>query len=98
MLAAPLVLHAVAAFVRRPDARPLVRSRLGTGSLREGEGTLLHVDLTEAAEVEHATLAVTLRRWVATRPPSGTTSSASGPGEDSLSLQLPLTVLPPTRT
>jgi uncharacterized protein (DUF58 family) len=93
VLAAPLLVHAAAAFVRRPHAAPLVRSRLGTGSLREGEGTLLHVDLAAAAEVEHATLAVTLRRWVATRPPSGTTSRASGPGEDSLSLQLPLTVL-----
>jgi uncharacterized protein (DUF58 family) len=93
VLAAPLAVHAVAALVRRPNALPTVSSRLGTGSVREGEGTLLHVDLAPAAEVEHATLAVTLRRWVATRPPSGAVSRLSRPGEPTLHLQLPLTVL-----
>ena len=93
VLAAPLLVHAVAAFAERPGVLPAVRSRLGTGSVREGEGTLLHVDLTSAAAVEHATLAVTPRRLVATRPPSGTVSRFAGPGETSLHLQLPLTVL-----
>ena len=93
VLAAPLLVHAVAAFLRRPRVEPAVRSRLGTGSVREGEGTLLHVDLSSADAVEHATVALTLRRWVAARPPSGTASRCSGPVETSVHLQLPVTVL-----
>jgi uncharacterized protein (DUF58 family) len=97
VLAAPLLVHTVAAFLRRPPmgetAVPTVRTRLDTEMLREGEGTTLRVELAQAAFVEHAVLALRPRRWLAANPPSGEVARFSPAAESALSLTLPVASL-----
>ncbi|NUR09388.1 MAG: DUF58 domain-containing protein [Nocardioidaceae bacterium] len=71
VLATPLVVHAVAAVVRRPSTPPATGSSLGLTALREGEGTQVRVRLTDAAEVEHAVVQLNRHRWTALRPANG---------------------------
>ena len=91
VLAVPLLVHAVAAVVRRPGAVPVASSRLGTTSVREGEGTTLHVLLAGAEDLENALLALTPHRWLATLPPHGVVAATSE-GSD-VALELPLAPL-----
>jgi uncharacterized protein (DUF58 family) len=95
VLAAPLLVHTVAAFLRRPPMAdvPTVQTRLDTGMLREGEGTTLRVELGSAAYVEHAVLAVRPRRWLAARPASGRVARLSPAEESVLRLTLPVASL-----
>jgi uncharacterized protein (DUF58 family) len=91
VLASPLVVHAVVAVARRPDAVPVASSRLGTTSVREGEGTTLHARLEAASGVEHALLALTPHRWLAARPAHGVVgATAEGP---EVPLELPVGAL-----
>jgi len=93
VLATPLLVHAAAAFLRRPRGTPTVRSRLGTDTLREGDGTTLEVSLDGASGVEHAVVGVASRRWLAADPPSGFVSRRSTPTESSLTVRLPVASL-----
>jgi uncharacterized protein (DUF58 family) len=93
VLATPLLVHAVCAVVRRPAAPPQVSSRLGHGTLREGEGTTLEVQVAGAEAAEHAVLAVTLRRWLAVRPAGGVIGAAVPTDESTAALSLPVASL-----
>src|SRR4051812_2080644 len=97
VLAAPLLVHAVAAFVRRPPtgepALPTVRRSVDNEMLREGEGTTLRVGLDGADFVEHAVLALRPRRWLAASPANGRTARFSPPDESALLLTLPVASL-----
>jgi uncharacterized protein (DUF58 family) len=78
VLAAPLLVHAVAAVVRRPRTVPTSRSRLGTAFVREGDGTTLHADISRSDGVEHGVLALTPHRWLAADPASGVVAATVG--------------------
>jgi hypothetical protein len=93
VLAAPLLVHTVAAVVRRPAVTPSAEPRLGTGQLREGEGTTLHVEVDRADDVEHALVAVTGSRWLAARPANGLVGTTSTTGAGRLQLGIPLASL-----
>jgi uncharacterized protein (DUF58 family) len=93
VLATPLLVHAVAAFLRRPRSTPSARSRLGADTLREGDGTTLEVTLGNARDVEHAVVGVTSRRWLASQPASGSVSRRSTSTESSVSVRLPVASL-----
>jgi uncharacterized protein (DUF58 family) len=88
VLAAPLLLHAVVALSRRPVEEPGVTTRLGAETLREGEGTTMAVELTEATAVEQVVLAARPHRWLAARPSSGVVAAHSGPREASARAEL----------
>lgn len=93
VLGAPLVVHAVAAAVRRPTVVPSVSARLGVESVREGEGATLQVDVEHAHEVEHALLALTVHRWMAARPANGLAAVTSSRPEPHLTMRLPVASL-----
>ncbi len=97
VLAAPLLVHAVAAFVRRPPTGeaglPIARTSVDKDMLREGEGTTLRIELDRAELVEHAVLSLRPRRWLAARPTSGKTSRFSPPDQSTLRLSLPVASL-----
>ena len=90
VLAAPLLVHAAWALGRRPADPPGVRSALADGSLREGDGAVLRVTLEGCPQVEHMTVAATLRRFLAAVPASGVLGSWSPPGEPATSVELTL--------
>ncbi len=71
VLAAPLLVHAVGAAVRRPGRTPSATVRLGNPYVREGDGTLVRVTVDGAEDVEHAVLALVPHRHVVSRPASG---------------------------
>lgn len=93
VLATPLLVQAVAAFLRCPRSTPSVRSRLGAGTLREGDGTTLEVSLEAASDVEHVVVGVASRRWLAVQPASGSVSRWSTSTEAALSVLLPVASL-----
>ena len=93
VLATPLLVHAVAAVVRRPTVTPTVTARLGADAVREGEGTTLQVDLDRAGDVEHALVALTPQRWLAARPAHGVIGTTSAPGAARVQLRLPIASL-----
>ena len=81
VLAAPLLVHAVGAVVRRPGRTPSATVRLGNPYVREGDGTLVRVTVDGAEDVEHAVLALVPHRHVVARPASGVVgASCVGPG------------------
>lgn len=75
VLAAPLLVHAVAAVVGRPKIVPTAVTRVGTPFVREGDGTTVRVTVDGADEVEHAVFALTPHRHVAARPATGLVGS-----------------------
>ena len=75
VLGAPLLVHAVAAVVRRPRTVPTAATRLGTLFVREGDGTTVRVTVQGADEVEHALFAMTAHAHVAARPANGVVGS-----------------------
>jgi uncharacterized protein (DUF58 family) len=89
VLAVPLLVPAVAAVRRRPTDPPRHTSRLSHTTIREGEGTVLEVEVDGASGAEHAVLAVTLRRWLATRPAAGVIGAQVTPGSGA-TLRLPV--------
>ena len=97
VLAAPLLVHTVAAFLRRPPLAesgvPTVSTHLDTEMLREGEGTTLRIELDRAAAVENAVLALRPRRWLAASPASGLVARFSPPEESALQLAVPMASL-----
>ena len=93
VLAVPLLLHAVAAVVRRPAIVPTATTRLGATAVREGEGVNLHLDVDHADDVEHTTLAVTPHRWLTARPATGLVGTSLARGEQRLRLSLPIASL-----
>ena len=90
VIAAPLLVHAAASVVRRPRTPPAVATRIGTPHVREGQGTNVHVTLDRAAEVEHATVALTRHRHVASTPAHGTVGSTADPGSARIGLTVPV--------
>jgi uncharacterized protein (DUF58 family) len=93
VLAAPLLVHAVAGVVRRPVRVPVATTRLGTDTVREGEGTSWTVGIEGAEDVEHAVAALTPHRWLAARPASGVTAATSADGASRLDVRLELASL-----
>ena len=94
VLAAPLLVHAVAAVVRRPATVPRAGDAvLGTDHVREGEGTTVRVLVDHADDVEHAVLALTRHRHLVARPPSGMTDGTLAPEADRLELAVPVASL-----
>jgi len=93
VLAVPLLLHAVAAVVRRPATVPTVTSRLGATAVREGEGVNLHLEVDHSDDVEHTTLAITPHRWLAARPATGLVGTHVAHGDQRLRLSLPIASL-----
>jgi uncharacterized protein (DUF58 family) len=93
VLAAPLLVHAVAAVARRPAAAPQATSSLGTDTLREGEGTTLDVVVDPADGVEQLVVATRRRRWLAARPATAVVSRRVPAGERVASVRLPVASL-----
>ena len=94
VLAAPLLVHAVAAVVRRPATAPRSGDAvLGTDHVREGEGTTVRVRLDAAEDVEHAVLALVPHRHLVARPASGIADAALAPDADRLELAVPVASL-----
>jgi len=71
VLAAPLLLHASVAAVRRPAGRPTARMRLEHPAIREGEATRAHVVVEDVAGGETFVLAQSRPQWTVTDPASG---------------------------
>jgi uncharacterized protein (DUF58 family) len=90
VLVTPFVVHAAAGVLARPRAVPSVSSRLGTSAVREGEGTTLHVDLTDTDGVEHAVVALAPHRWTAARPANGVVATTLVPGTRSTRVDVPV--------
>ena len=94
VLAAPLLVHAVAAVVRRPATAPRSGDAvLGTDHVREGEGTTVRVRLDAAEDVEHAVLALVPHRHLVARPASGIADATLAPDADRLELAVPVASL-----
>lgn len=80
VLATPFLVHATAGVVRRPTGAPSASSRLAHEAVREREATTLHVRLDDAADVEHAVVALERLPTTAVRPATGVTGTAGGGG------------------
>lgn len=80
VLATPFLVHAVVGVVRRPATAPTASSRLAHTAVREREATELHVRLDEAADVEHAVVALERVPTTVVRPAAGV---AGAPGDGS---------------
>jgi uncharacterized protein (DUF58 family) len=93
VLAVPLFVHAVAAMTSRPGTTPAVRHWLLHRTLREGEGTTLRARITDAADVEHAVVALAPHDWWASKPASGVLGVAPTPGTDEVTLDVPVASL-----
>lgn len=90
VLAAPLLVHAVAASLHRPQAVPSGQTWLGTDYVREGEGTTVHARFDDAGDAEHVLLAVTPHRWLVARPASGLVGATSPPAESRVDVSIPV--------
>ena len=94
VLGAPLLVHAVAAVVRRPATVPRSgEAVLGTDHVREGEGTTVRVRLDDAGDVEHAVLALVPHRHLVARPASGIADGTLAADADRLELAVPVASL-----
>ena len=93
VLAVPLLLHAVAAVVRRPATVPTTASRLGATAVREGEGVNLHLEVGDAGDVEHTVFAVTPHRWLASKPANGLVGTSREAGQQRVRLSVPIASL-----
>jgi uncharacterized protein (DUF58 family) len=87
VLATPFLVHAVAGVVRRPAGAPTASSRLAHQAVREREATTLHVRLVDAADVEHAVVALERMPAIAVRPATGVVG-ASGNGGSSVDVDV----------
>ena len=90
VLASPLLLVAVASAVRRPETAPAARARLLHASIREGEGTAVRTTVRDAADVEHAVVALAPHQWVAYDPPLGVRDLAPSLSQDVLTIDVPV--------
>ncbi|HET6624746.1 MAG TPA: DUF58 domain-containing protein [Nocardioidaceae bacterium] len=93
VLASPLLVCAAVAVRHRPGTEPRGDSRLLHASLREGEGTAVRVTLREAADVEHAVAALTPRRFLAFKPPTGVAGTTAPSAAGTITVDLPLATL-----
>lgn len=71
VLGAPMLVLAAAAVLHRPAGAPRAETSLLHATLREGEGTTVRATVSDAAGIEHVTLGLTPRRFLAFRPPRG---------------------------
>ncbi|MGI8900257.1 MAG: DUF58 domain-containing protein [Nocardioides sp.] len=83
VLAAPFLVHTVAAVSTRPGRSPRVASsRLGHTSVREGEGTTVEVTLADCEDVEHAVVSLARGSYTSMQPASGVVGTSEAlPGE-----------------
>lgn len=69
VIATPLVIVAAWGAITRPTSEPAPSSRLALASLREGEATYLHCELSRAAGAEIISTVVAESPWLQFQPP-----------------------------
>lgn len=82
VLAAPFVVHTVAAVVRRPAAEPVLSSRLAHSDVREGEGTTATVRLAGCGDAEHALFALEREAFQHAEPAHGVVGTSAAFGDE----------------